>query len=303
MFNFFPNHRHGEQPNLLKGVPIKNKILAELKHEVSELVASGRIRPTMCIIQAGNNPRSDVYVHKKKTFGHEIGIEMHHIQLPDNVTFEELEVQVKKYAYDDGIHGVIIQMPLPKGFSMTESQRLIDLIPLEKDIDGLTTKNVEMLATEYSHAILPATARAVNLLLDGYNIPIEGRKAVVIGRSNLVGKPTALSLEHRGAKVDIIHSQTQNPAAIARVADILVVATGVPNLITTSFVNPNQTVIDVGISMVIGSESESRIVGDVDFPHVSRIVKHISPVPGGIGSLTVAGLFLNLIECYRKQTV
>ncbi len=292
---YLPNTR------LLKGIPIKNRILASLQKEVADIVAAGRNRPSISIVQIGNNPRSDVYIHKKKTFGHEMGAIVHHVQLPDHATYGEIETEILQFARDKDVHGIIIQMPLPKHISKTEMQALMDLIPPTKDVDGLTTMNMSLLEHDFEHAILPATARAVNLLLEGYDIPTQGRKAVVIGRSNLVGKPTTLSLMHKGADVVVCHRESADIPACAKRADILVVATGVPNLVTADFTNPNQTVIDVGISVLLGSDDENKIVGDVDFQHVAPLVKNISPVPGGVGPLTVAGLFLNLLDCYKNQ--
>ncbi len=290
-----------DSARLLKGIPIKNKILSGLKHEVAALVESGKSRPAIGIVQIGNNPRSDVYVHKKKTFGHEMGAIVHHVQMPEQSTYAEISDAIMEFVNDKNVHGILIQMPLPKHVAPEEMQKLINLIPAEKDVDGLTSINIDLLASEYDRAILPATARAVNLILDGYDIPVAERRIVVIGRSNLVGRPTALSLAHRGAHVTVCHSETEDIPAIARQADILIVATGVPGLVTPSFVHEHQAVIDVGISVLLGSDSDSKIVGDVDFKHVALLVQNISPVPGGVGPLTVAGLFLNLLECYAKQ--
>lgn len=291
----------GETAILLKGVPIKNRILAGLRAEVADLIAKGHPRPAIGIVQVGNNPRSDVYIHKKKTFGHEMGAVVEHVQLPETSTFEEISARVRELAAESDVHGVIIQTPLPASISKEESQRLMDLIPLEKDVDGLSSKNIHMLEHDFEHAVLPATAKAVNMLLQGYDVPVQGKNVVVIGRSNLVGKPSALSLARQGAVVTVCHSQTVDPASIARQADILVVAAGVPNLVKANFTNPEQTIIDVGISVIPGPTSDGRIVGDVDFKQVAPIVKRISPVPGGVGPLTVAGLFQSLLECYKKQ--
>jgi methylenetetrahydrofolate dehydrogenase (NADP+)/methenyltetrahydrofolate cyclohydrolase len=286
---------------LLKGIPLKNRILLNLKQEVGATAEAGKIRPSIGIVQIGNNPRSDVYVHKKKTFGHEMGAIVHHVQLPDLATCEEIRTEILEFAHDASVHGILIQMPLPKHISQEEMQGLMDLIPLEKDVDGLTTENISLLGNDFDHAILPATARAVCLLLEGYEIPVQGQKAVVIGRSNLVGRPTALMLMHKGAEVSVCHRDTKNTSDIAKHADILVVATGVPGLVTPNFTNSDQTIIDVGISVLLGSDADDKIVGDVDFAHVAPVVKNISPVPGGVGPLTVAALFLNLMDCYRNQ--
>lgn len=288
-------------PRILKGVPIKNKILADLKTEIGVLVDAGKPRPAIGIVQVGNNARSDVYVHKKKTFGHEIGAVVHHVQMPGVSTYEEIADAIGEFACDPHVHGILIQMPLPKSVSAEEMQRLMDLIPLEKDADGLTSENMDMLASHFDRAILPATARAVGLLLDGYDIEVRGKKAVVIGRSNLVGKPTALYLRNKGAEVSVCHRETENIPDIAKESDILVVATGVPKLVTPDFANRDQTIIDIGISVLPGSDDEGKIVGDVDYAHVAPLVRNISPVPGGVGPLTVAALFLNLMQCYRKQ--
>lgn len=295
------NNKYQTGARLLKGIPIKNKILLDLKQKVAGFVEARRTRPAIGIVQIGNNPRSDVYIHKKKTFGHEIGVIVHHVQLPESATYGEIETEILELAEDEDVHGILIQMPLPKHISPKEMQVLMDLIPQKKDVDGLTTKNIDLLTSDYDHAILPATARAVNLLLDGYDIPISEKKVVVIGRSNLVGRPTAISLEHRGADVTVCHSQSINIPTTSKKADILVVATGVPNLVTSQFTNPNQTIVDVGISVLLGSDNDNKIVGDVDFKNVAPIVKNISPVPGGVGPLTVAALFLNLMDCYNNQ--
>lgn len=287
--------------SLLKGIPIKNRILADLKSQVAEMVAKGLPRPAIGIVQVGNNPRSDVYIHKKKTFAHEMGAIVEHVQLPEASTFEEVSARLRELAAETDMHGIILQMPLPSHVSKSEAQCLLDLIPLAKDVDGLSTQNIRLLDTDFESAVLPATAKAVNMLLKGYGIPVQGKKVTVIGRSNLVGKPTALSLARQGAQVTVCHSETKDIPAIARKADILVVAAGAPGLVTPAFTNPEQVIVDVGISVVPGLISEGRIVGDVDFEHVAPIVKRISPVPGGVGPLTVAGLFESLLQCYRKQ--
>ncbi len=282
---------------ILRGIPIKNKIRDDLKKEVALLSEASGIIPRMGILLIGNNPRSEVYIKKKITFAEESGILADIHRLPEDCPFDVAAKTVQSLSKDEAIHGILIQMPLPEQFSKEDTQRLMDLIPLSKDIDGLTTQNIEMLGNDFDKAILPATARAVNLLLSGYEIPIKDKKIIVIGRSNLVGRPTALALAHQGGKVTVCHSETLNIPEKARMADILVVATGVPYLITPDFTNPNQTIIDVGISVLDGG----KIVGDVDFENVAPLVHAISPAPGGVGPLTVAGLFLNVIEACRKQ--
>ncbi len=295
------NLANGHGARLLKGIPIKNRILAGLKDEVAALIAAGRPRPGLAIVQVGNNARSDVYVHKKKTFGHEMGVVVEHMQMPEESSLSEIASRITELAQESDIHGIILQMPLPSHISKEDAQKIMDLIPWAKDVDGLTTENIRRLDADFNSAIVPATARAVDALLAGYGISVQGKNVVVIGRSNLVGKPSALSLARQGGHVTVCHSETRDIPSIARQADILVVAAGAPDLIQPNFTNPEQVIIDVGISLVAGTTSDGRIVGDADFDKVAGLVKAISPVPGGVGPLTVAGLFQNLIECYRKQ--
>lgn len=266
---------------LLDGKVLSNDIAERLK----ALISSLETKPHLSIIQVGDDVRSNAYIKRKITYGQNIGAIVTHQKYSEDITESELEVQIEKLNANNNVHGIIIQLPIPEHLNR---ERITDMIDSEKDIDGLTRNS----------PFAPATARGILSLLKHYEIAIKDKRIVVVGRSLLVGKPTALLLEKEGGLVSIAHRGTTNLAEVTREVDILVVATGVLGLINRNHVSPNQTIIDVGINL----DKNDRLVGDVVFEEVSSIVKAITPVPGGVGPMTVASLFENLLDAYRGQT-
>lgn len=247
--------------------------------------------PALAIVQVGSLESSNIYVEGKKKFGEEIGVPVFLHQLPDDVSEGQVIDLVRMLNTAVGVGGIIVQMPLPSHIS---KERVIEAIDPEKDVDGLHPTNVKKLLENDPTGIVPATARGILSLLDFYSISFEGKRALVIGRSSLVGKPVAVALLNRRMMVTIAHRGTLDLAAACKDADIIVVAAGVPGLINASHVLPRQVIIDVGIT-----REEGRVIkGDVAFEEVAAIVAGISPVPGGVGPLTIASLFQNVLRKY-----
>jgi methylenetetrahydrofolate dehydrogenase (NADP+)/methenyltetrahydrofolate cyclohydrolase len=262
---------------ILDGKALNLSIAERLKEEIAKLTA----KPKLVIIQVGSRPESNTYIKHKLAFAARIGAPCEHIELPESVSEERLLSEVAIHNADRDVHGVIVQVPLPRHLS---EDAIMEAIAPEKAVDG-------------SVFFTPATARGVLSLLEHYKVPIAGKKAVVVGRSRLVGEPIALALLDRDATVTICHSKTKNVAKETQAADILIAAAGKPKLIGAKHVRKGQTVVDVGINSLNG-----KLVGDVDFEKVSKTVKLISPVPGGVGPMTVASLFENLLDAYKLQT-
>ncbi|HLA03780.1 MAG TPA: bifunctional 5,10-methylenetetrahydrofolate dehydrogenase/5,10-methenyltetrahydrofolate cyclohydrolase [Patescibacteria group bacterium] len=297
---------------LLDGKALNEKIAEKLKAEISRLEtlrARGPLgrRPKLVIIQVGDLAESNAYIGRKIKFGEKIGAVVDHQKFPNTITQEKLITQISSLNTDSSVTGIIVQMPLPKHIDRDE---VIDSIDPAKDVDGLTSRNLKLLWEAKGEGFVPATTKGIISLLDEYKIPIVGKHVVVVGRSFLVGKPTFLAFLNHDATVTVCHRHTKNLAKHSRSADILVVAAGKPNLIGKEHVHKNQVVIDVGINAVQNEVSprghneerpRSTLVGDVNFAEVSKIVKAISPVPGGAGPMTVASLFENLLEAYNRQ--
>ncbi len=281
----------------LKGGPIKADIKLHLEEEIKEFLGTGRPTPHLAIVQVGDNERSNVYIEQKRKYAHAIGAEATLHKYPEAMLPDELCDAVKLLADNADVHGIIIQMPLPAHFSKEDASRAINSIPPGKDADGLTSANMGRLITGDETAVTPATTRGIMELIKYYKIEVSGKHVVVIGRSNLVGKPTALCLLALGATVTVCHSGTRNLAEMTRMADIIVSATGMPGLVTKDHVRAGQIIIDVGITL----NGAGEICGDVASGEVGEVVEALTPVPGGIGPLTVAGLFLNLIGLYKKS--
>ncbi len=271
---------------------LKNEIALELKEKIKGYVSQGFVVPKAAIIQVGDNKESTLYIENKKKFGEKIGVEVLHVHLPQNISEEELLTEIDQLNKDNSVHGIIIQMPLPHHI---RREHCIESIDPQKDIDGLHSKNVKALWVNHK-GIVPATTRGILHLLESYKIQIEGKNVVVVGRSSLVGKPSSLLFLNKDATVTMCHSKTPNLEYYTTPADILIAAAGVPRLITRHHVRPGQVVVDVGIT--IEEIPQRKAVGDVDFNDVQDIVSAITPVPGGVGPMTVASLFLNLFDAY-----
>jgi methylenetetrahydrofolate dehydrogenase (NADP+)/methenyltetrahydrofolate cyclohydrolase len=253
------------------------------KKALIERVGKLSFVPTLSIIQIGDNKESSIYINQKKKFGESIGVNVSHIHLSENISFEEVSEIIKKENLKKEVSGIIVQLPLPKHLDLI---KIINLIDPKKDVDGLTDENQKLLA-ENKPEFVPATALGVILLLDFYKILISGNKIAVLGRSRLVGSPVAQILKFRGAEVTICHSKTPNTREITNDSDIIISAVGKPNLIDFSYIKNGSVVVDIG--------------GDVNFASVSAIVSAITPFPGGVGPMTVLSLFVNLIEATEKR--
>lgn len=277
--------------HILNGKALSDILAEELKKQVALLP----MKLKLVIIQVGNLEASDRYIRHKKIFAEKIGVLVEHAAHPEDIGEKELITDVKKYNADTTVHGIIVQLPLP---AHIDTDTVIEAIDPKKDVDGLTSRNIKLLFDGRKGSV-PATTRGIVALLEHYKVDLSGKKVVVVGRSSLVGKPTALALLSKDATVTICHLHTKNLHEETKRADILVVAAGSRGLIGANHVSKNQIVVDVGINIFPGSK---KLEGDVDFPVVEKIVKAITPVPGGVGPMTIVSLFQNLIEaCIINQ--
>ncbi|MEK7170323.1 MAG: bifunctional 5,10-methylenetetrahydrofolate dehydrogenase/5,10-methenyltetrahydrofolate cyclohydrolase [Patescibacteria group bacterium] len=284
---------------LLDGRKVRDEIRETLRKKVESFSST----PKLVIIQVGENEESAAYIRQKKAFGESIGAIVVHLRLAEDVSEQNLLATIGKLNADATVHGVIVQIPIPEHLG---KDIIADAISPQKDVDGLGGVNVKLLWENKKGGFVPATTKGILSLLAYYNIPVAGKRVVVVGRSFLVGKPTAHALLNADATVTIAHSKTENLSDITRAADIVVVATGKPHFIQRNDVREGQVIIDVGITAVTGEKlddevPETTIAGDVHFDDVKDIVAAISPVPGGVGPMTVASLFQNLVEAYEKQ--
>ena len=249
------------------------------------------ITPHLAVVVAGENPASQVYVRNKENACNRAGIRSTVLRLPESCTQKELEDAVLALNADEQVHGILVQLPLPKGL---DEARVLALINPQKDVDGFHAMNAGKLMNGRP-GFVPCTPLGVMKLLEAYDIPTRGRHAVVIGRSNIVGKPMAMLLLAADATVTICHSKTENLAEIARQADILVAAVGRPNFVTGEMIKPGATVIDVGINRVDGA-----LIGDVNAEEAAQKAAYLTPVPGGVGQMTIAMLLSNTLDAAER---
>ncbi|HYB70154.1 MAG TPA: bifunctional methylenetetrahydrofolate dehydrogenase/methenyltetrahydrofolate cyclohydrolase FolD [Candidatus Bathyarchaeia archaeon] len=278
---------------ILSGKEVAAKVLAAVKADVASLRDRTGVTPTLAVILVGEDPASQVYVRNKKRAADEVGISTRDFLFPQGSTQAELLETIAGINRDHSIHGVLLQLPLPKG--MDEDQAVAAIRP-EKDVDGLHPVNLGNLLAGKPGAV-PCTPAGCIEILDHYGIPIEGAEAVVVGRSRLVGKPLAQLLLGRNATVTMCHTRTRDLAAHCRRADILCVAAGKPAVITGDMVREGVVVIDVGINRL----PTGRLAGDVQFDSVSARARAITPVPGGVGPMTVAMLMRNTYRAAFAQ--
>lgn len=277
---------------ILDGKSLSKQIKTELKAKVADLVVKSGIKPGLAIVEVGSDPASEIYVRNKIKSANFVGIEARLIKKDESITQEELLKLIDELNADVSVHGIIVQLPLPKHL---DERAVIDRINPDKDIDGFGVLNKGKLFSGMK-CFQPATPLGVMKLLDAYNIPLKGKEAVVVGRSNIVGKPMGMMLLLRDATVTIAHRYTVDLKKITKEADILVVAVGKKNLITADMIKPGAVVVDVGIT-----REGDKIYGDVDFDNVSQVASHITPVPGGVGPLTIAALLANTVEAYENK--
>ena len=276
--------------DVLDGKMLANKIKGDLRKEVEELKQNG-IFPKLAVIMVGNDSASKVYVRNKSIACKEVGIEYEEYLLDENTTMNELLELINKLNQDDSINGILLQSPIPKGLDINEAFKAI--VP-EKDVDGFNPCNVGKLCLGQD-AFVSCTPYGIIKLLEEYGIDIEGKDAVVVGRSNIVGKPMMQCLLNKNATVTICHSKTIKIERATKKADILVVAVGKPNFITKDMVKEGAIVIDVGINR----GQDGKLCGDVEYDEVSKIASYITPVPGGVGPMTIAMLMHNIVKAAK----
>ena len=283
---------------ILDGKALAKKIQLELQQKITSLEPKIGRPPGLAVLMVGDNPASAVYVRNKEKACQRVGINSMGQHFPADATQAELEQAIARLNQDDRVDGILVQLPLPPHL---DSIALLHCIDPDKDADGLHPLNLGKLVRSET-GLRSCTPAGVMKLLAEYNLPLEGKKAVVIGRSILVGKPIALMLLEQNATVTMAHSRTQDLGAVCREADIIVAAVGKPEMITAEMVKPGAVVIDVGINRVEIEGGKSKLVGDVAFESVSAIASYITPVPGGIGPMTVAMLLSNTVQSYSKQS-
>ena len=246
----------------------------------------------LAVIKIGDNPASEIYVNSKKKACLGTGIDFEQIDFSDTVTNEAVIEKINELNKDENITSILVQLPIPKHL---DTHKIVNTIDYRKDVDGLTTINIGKLNNN-ERGITPATPKGIIAMLEYYNINIEGKHVVLIGRSNLVGKPLIPLLLNKNATLTVCHSKTPDLHKFTKEADVLITAVGKSKLITCDMIKNNVIIVDVGINRIDG-----KIYGDVDFEKVSHITSSITPVPGGVGVMTVTSLLMNIIECYKIQ--
>ncbi len=283
-------------PILLNGREVATEVLKNVANEINTIKSNNKRVPGLAVLLVGDNPASKTYVNNKEKACNNIGIysEVHKFQ--DNINQENLKERLEQLNNDNKIDGILLQLPLP---SHLNSQKLINAINPKKDVDGLNPVNLGKLMSG-QQCLKPCTPLGIIEILKHYSINITGAQVVVIGRSPLVGKPVSLLLLEKNASVTVVHSKSKNIEQITKTADILVCAIGKPKLVKKDWVKPGVIIIDVGINKIT-EQGKDKLVGDVDFEDVKAICKAITPVPGGVGPVTIAMLLSNTLEAYKNR--
>ncbi len=276
---------------IIDGIKISEQIKQQLKQEVKQIKEQTNLAPGLAIVLVGSDPASKIYVNKKIKTATDLGFQATLFSFSETEPESKVITQIQKLNKDPLYSGIIVQLPLPKGF---DKFAILDAVAKEKDVDGFGLVSQGLLF-EGRAGFLPATARGVLELIQSTGTEIKGKNCVVVGRSLIVGQPVAKILQDRNATVTVCHSHTKNLEFFTKNADILVVAVGIPNFIKGSMVKANSVVIDVGINKVDG-----KIVGDVEFSSVAKVASHLTPVPGGVGPLTVVSLLKNTLDAFKK---
>lgn len=277
---------------IIDGKELAKNIRLKLKDEVTEL-KNADIKPKLAVIMVGDDKASKVYVRNKSKACEEVGIKYEEYILPASTKMEELLELIEKLNNDVTIHGILVQSPLPEGLDANVAFRTISP---KKDVDGFNPINVGKLSLNQD-CFVSCTPFGIIKILEAYNIPIEGAHAVIIGRSNIVGKPLAKCLLNKNATVTVCHSKTKNLKEITKQADILIAAIGKPKFVTEDMVKEGAAVIDVGINRM----DDGKLLGDTDFENIKEKVSYITPVPGGVGPMTIAMLMHNVVKAAKQQ--
>lgn len=278
--------------NIIDGKLVSKVLRASIKESVDKFVADHGFTPGLAVILVGDDPASHVYVRNKHKACLDSGIHSLQIELPAETTEDELLLKIAELNNDPAVHGILVQLPLPKHIN---EDRVLNVISPDKDVDAFHPTNVGKIMTG-KYDFLPCTPAGIMSLLDYYNVSVEGKNCVVIGRSNIVGKPMALLLLERNGTVTVTHSRTKDLKSVAAAADILVVAIGKANFVTADFVKDGAVVVDVGINRM----ADGTLAGDVDFASVSPKASLITPVPGGVGPMTITTLLRNTLRAAEK---
>lgn len=276
---------------IIDGKTLSQKIKDEIKVDVAQIVASGRIAPSLAVVLVGNNPASEIYVANKIKACEYTGIISRTIRLPESTSEKELLTIIDELNRDKNVNGILVQLPLPK---QIDENKVLQAIDVKKDADGFTPESAGRLFSG-AEGLLPCTPAGIIELIKSTGTPIAGKHAVVVGRSNIVGKPAAILLLRENATVTVAHSKTENLAALCSTADILVAAIGKKEFIRGNFIKTGATVIDVGVNRF-----EGKLYGDVCFAEAQHAA-YITPVPGGVGPMTIAMLLKNTLKAYKLQ--
>ena len=280
--------------DILKGAPLVDKLCKELIAKVEEL-SKQNIKPCLAIVRVGAKPNDISYENTILKRCDKIGVLAKQVVLADDIPADDFYAELEKLNEDSGVHGILMFRPLP---AHIDGDKARNIITASKDVDGSTDASLTGIFTDSEVGFPPCTAQAAMEILDFYGIEISGKNAVVLGRSLVIGKPVAMMLLRRNASVTICHSRTQNADEISRSADILIACTGRPESVGPKYVNKNQCIIDVGVSY---SKAKQKLCGDVDYDAVSDKVASITPVPGGVGSVTSTILVKHLVEAAARQ--
>lgn len=277
---------------VINGRELADQMQAEIQKDVEKMTQQG-IQPGLVVLLVGENPASQTYVRNKERAAAKIGILSKVEKLPETISEEELLAEIDKHNQDSRFHGILVQLPLPKHI---DEEKILLAIDPKKDVDGFHPMNLGRLFVGKPEMI-PCTPYGIMKMFEAYDIDLTGKRAVVIGRSNIVGKPMAQLLLMKNATVTIAHSKTEHLAEVAKEADILVVAIGRGHFVTKEFVKPGAVVIDVGMNR----NQEGKLIGDVAFDEVSEIASYITPVPKGVGPMTITMLMYQTVEAAKKQ--
>ena len=278
---------------IIDGKALSDKILKEIENEHSELQAKVGRKAGLAVIIVGENPASQIYVRNKIRACERVGFHSETIRLDENITEENLLLEIEKLNNDNNIDGILVQLPIPKHIN---ELKVINAISAEKDVDGFHTTNIGKMMIGDETGFLSCTPAGVIQMFEEYNIDLEGKDVLVIGQSNIVGKPMTLLLINKRATVQVCNSKTKNLPEKLQKADVVVAAAGSPKLVKGSDVKEGVVVIDIGINRVDG-----KICGDVDFEEVSQKASYITPVPGGVGPMTIAMLIKNTFKSYKQK--
>ena len=278
---------------IISGKIVSEKLRSELREEIVEYKNKYGIAPGLAVVMVGDDPASAVYVRNKHKACLDVGIESYQIEFPEDITEEELLKKIDELNVDDKVNGILVQLPLPSGIN---EEKVIERISPDKDVDAFHPSNVGRIMIG-NYRFLTCTPAGIISLLDHYNVEIAGKRCAVVGRSNIVGKPMALLLTERNGTVTLCHSKTRDLENILRESDIIVVAIGKAEFLKADMVKPGAVVIDVGINR----NAEGKLVGDVAFGEVSQVASMITPVPGGVGPMTITTLLRNTLSAAKLQ--